>query len=141
MEMTLTTPALLFPALSLLLLAYTNRFLALANLIRTLHQQYQVQPDTRVLAQIANLRYRVRLIRNMQTFGVMSLFLCVFCMFLLFMGLTQLGELVFGMSLLLLIISLALSLREVYVSVDALSLQLADLQEQRGTGENYTCGG
>lgn len=135
MEITLTTPALLFPTISLLLLAYTNRFLALANLIRTLHQQYQLQPGTRVLAQIANLRYRVHLIRNMQTFGVMSLFLCVFCMFLLFMGLTKRGESVFGVSLLLLIISLALSLREVYVSVDALSLQLADLQEQRGAVE------
>jgi hypothetical protein len=132
MEISLTTPALLFPAISLLLLAYTNRFLALANLIRTLHQQYQARPDTHVFAQIANLRYRVRLIRHMQAFGVASLFLCVFCMLMLFVGLPGVGKSLFGVSLLLMSVSLALSLREVQVSVDALSLQLADMQQQRG---------
>lgn len=130
MEISLTTPALLFPAISLLLLAYTNRFLALASLIRTLHRQYQVYPDTLVFAQIANLRYRIRLVRNMQVFGVASLFLCVFCMFMLFIGLVTIGKSLFGVSLLLMSVSLALSLREVQVSVDALSLQLTDLQRQ-----------
>jgi hypothetical protein len=130
MEISLTTPALLFPAISLLLLAYTNRFLALASLIRTLHRQYQVCPDTLVFAQIANLRYRIRLVRNMQVFGVASLFLCVFCMFMLFIGLVTIGKSLFGVSLLLMSVSLALSLREVQVSVDALSLQLTDLQRQ-----------
>lgn len=52
MELTLTTPALLFPALSLLLLAYTSRFLTLANLIRELHRRYQTEPDPAVAGQL-----------------------------------------------------------------------------------------
>lgn len=132
MEISLTTPALLFPAISLLLLAYTNRFLALASLIRTLHRQYQTRPDTLIFAQIANLQYRIRLVRHMQVFGVASLFLCVFCMFMLFIGLETIGKSLFGVSLILMSVSLAVSLREVQVSIDALSLQLTDLQQQQG---------
>jgi hypothetical protein len=86
MELTLTTPALLFPALSLLLLAYTNRFLALANLIRELHRRYHTEPAPGVAGQLANLRRRVYIIRDMQALGIASLFACVLCMFLLFAG-------------------------------------------------------
>jgi hypothetical protein len=86
MEINLTTPALLFPAISLLLLAYTNRFLALAALIRTLDERYRKERDERVLLQIGKLRSRVLLIRAMQQLGVGSLLLCVICMFALFAG-------------------------------------------------------
>jgi hypothetical protein len=128
MEFSLTTPALLFPAISLLLLAYTNRFLTLANLVRELHKGYLANPEEIILAQIKNLRYRIGLIRNMQVFGVGSFFLCVLCMFVLFSGLELLGEIVFGISLVCLMISLALSLREVQVSVDALNYRLSDIE-------------
>jgi hypothetical protein len=37
MELPITTPALLFPAISLLMISYTARFLHLANLARSLH--------------------------------------------------------------------------------------------------------
>lgn len=130
MELTLTTPALLFPAISLLLLAYTNRFLALAALVRDLAARYKSQPDARIRGQIANLRYRLVIIRNMQVFAVASFFLCVLDMFLLFAGQPAAGQAVFGASLGMLLISLGLSLREVWVSVDALQLQLADLEDQ-----------
>jgi len=86
MEITLTTPALLFPAISLLLLAFTNRFLALANLIRQLHANYKTAPDELLFGQIANLRHRINLIRDMQAYGVSSLLLCVVSMFALFLG-------------------------------------------------------
>ena len=130
-EINLTTPALLFPAVSLLLLAYTNRFLALAALIRSLHSSYKEQPDDLIIKQIANLRYRVVLIRNMQASGVFSIFLCVFCMLLLFAGYVQVGKWVFGASLFFLMVSLALSLREIQISVHALNFQLSDLEQQR----------
>jgi len=129
MELTLTTPALLFPAISLLLLAYTNRFLSLAALMRDLHTRYQTEPDPRIKDQLRNLRYRIRLIRNMQVCGVASFFCCVLCMFLLFAGQMLVGKWVFGASLLLLLVSLGLSLREIQVSIDALSLQIADIDE------------
>ncbi len=130
MEITLTTPALLFPAISLLLLAYTNRFLVLASLIRELHRSYKADPDEILMAQLANLRYRVKLIRNMQVFGAASFFLCVLCMLILFAGQAWLGEVLFGLSLVVLLISLALSLRELQVSVDALNYRLSDLEAE-----------
>lgn len=128
MEITVTTPALLFPAISLLLLAYTNRFLTLANLIRELHAKYKAHQEDILLAQIKNLRYRVVLIRNMQIFGVGSFFLCVTTMLALFLGSELIGKLLFGASLGCLLISLGLSLREVQVSVDALNFRLSDIE-------------
>lgn len=131
MRLDLTTPALLFPAISLLLLAYTSRFLTLATLIRELHKRYLAGEGVAVLGQISNLRRRVQLIRAMQGLGVGSFFGCVFCMFLLFIGAQTLGQGVFALSLVLLMVSLALSVWEIQISVGALDLQLQDL-EARG---------
>lgn len=133
MELSLSTPALLFPAISLLLLAYTNRFLTLAALIRELYGRYKSGPDKKIIGQLHNLRYRIVIIRNMQILGVSSFFLCVLCMFLLFAGLELVGKIVFGISLLLLLSSLGLSLRELQVSVDALTLQIDDIDELEKT--------
>jgi len=105
MEINLTTPAVLFPAVSLLLLAYTNRFLALANIIRKLHADHQVSPDSRYLAQIENLRRRIRMVRNMQFAGVVSLLLCTVCMYLLFCGWIIPAEIIFSAGLLAMIYS------------------------------------
>ena len=121
---------MLFPAISLLLLAYTNRFLALASLIRTLYDRYKAKPEQKIQAQIDNLRYRVGLIRNMQAFGISSLFLCILCMFVLFIGLIDIGQSLFAISLLLLLVSLGISLREIQVSGRALRFQLEDLEEE-----------
>ena len=128
MEIDLTTPALLFPAISLLLLAYTNRFLTLATLIRSLHRQFKERPDDLIWGQIKNLRLRVKLIRNMQALGVLSLLLCVVCMFVIFSGNLKLAEFIFGVSLILLILSLAVSAWEIQISVKALNIQLSDLE-------------
>lgn len=130
MEITLTTPALLFPALSLLLLAFTNRFLGLANLIRSLKDRYSSTQSSLVYSQIQNLRVRLLLIRNMQAFGSLSMFGCVLCMFILFAGYETLGKYVFGFSLLMMLISLALAIREIQISVKALELELNDLERQ-----------
>jgi hypothetical protein len=134
MEFTLTTPALLFPAISLLLLAYTNRFLALAALVRELHRQYQERPDPIIAKQIKNLRMRIELIRNMQLLGVLSFFLCTLCMFIMFLGSVILGEVAFGAALVALMASLVLSVIEVRNSTYALFLRLQDMEE-RGAKE------
>ncbi len=128
MELNITTPALLFPAISLLLLAYTNRFLSLAGLIRDLKAQYQRQPDPHILTQIANLRTRVYLIRDMQGFGIGSMLSCVVSMFLLFIGKVFAAQLVFGASLVLMAISLIFTIREIKISVDALNVHLKDIE-------------
>ncbi len=131
MELTLTTPALLFPAISLLLLAYTNRFLVLAQLVRELHSRYRKDPTEILSGQLENLQVRLYLIRNMQVLGAASFFLCVLCMFMIFAGQTLLADIVFGASLLLLMASLALSLRELQISIHALDLQLSDVLQQK----------
>ena len=125
----LTTPALLFPARSLLLLAYTNRFLTLASLIRKLHEDYKRDPKAIIWGQIKNLRLRVKLIRNMQAMGVLSLLLCVVTMFLIFTGQSLAGIYVFGLSLILLIGSLTLSVVEIQLSIGALNIQLSELED------------
>jgi len=128
-DFSLTTPALLFPTVSLLLLAYTNRFLTLATIIRSLNDRFHESRDKNLLAQIDNLRYRVYLIRNMQIFGVLSLLMCVLSMFALFAGWMNGGTWSFGIALVLMIVSLGISLRELQISVGALDLLLTDLEE------------
>ncbi len=130
MELTLGTPSLLFPAISLLLLAYTNRFLALAALIRDLQAKYRSSQSDNLYGQLENLRRRVMLIKYMQASGAGSLLLCVLCMFLLFAGLATPAKAVFVVSLLLMMLSLALSVREIWISVTALNLQLADMEAE-----------
>lgn len=130
MAIDLTTPALLFSTISLLLLAYTNRFLALANVIRTLHREYQQNPDPIAAAQITNLRKRVNLIRDMQTLGVASLLACTVCMGMLFAGFEAFGKVIFAASLVLMVGSLAISLIEIRMSVGALNLQLSNMEQE-----------
>ncbi len=129
MDITLSTPALLFPAISLLLLAYTNRFLAVASVIRSLHAT-MTGGDPTLAEEIAVLRDRVALIRAMQGVGVLSLFFCVLCMFMLFVGWTLAGKLMFGTALLLLLWSLGLSVREIALSGRALNLHLRDIERR-----------
>ena len=131
MEITLTTPALLFPAISLLLVAYTNRFNTIGGRIRTLHSLYKDHPNDILVGQIESLRKRVYLIRNMQAFGVASLFSCVLCLFVLFAGKILLGKIIFGLSLILMMTSLGLSFQEILISVQALKLELSDMQKSR----------
>ncbi len=133
MEITLTTPALLFPAISLLLLAYTNRFLAIAKLIRDLHEKYINKPSEHLLEQIKNLRTRLNLIRNMQLLGVISLLLSVVCMFLLFMDEEGNATIIFGVSMLMMVASLSLSVWEITISAKALAIELKDIEEQNKT--------
>jgi hypothetical protein len=129
-DLTLTTPALLFSAISLLLLAYTNRFLAIAALVRNLHSLYKEKPDEILFGQIKNLRLRLSLIRHMQIYGLASLLLCVICMFLIYIGYMLIAIYVFGVALFLLISSLGISVWEIQISVKALNLQLSDMEER-----------
>ncbi|MDR2562548.1 MAG: DUF2721 domain-containing protein [Prevotellaceae bacterium] len=128
-ELTLTTPALLFSALSLLMLAFTNRFLALAQLVRNVHAEYKTNPDKILHSQIRNLRKRLRLIRDLQVAGIGSLLLCVVCMFLVYVGYKAAATMVFGVALMLLIISLIMTIWEILISIHALNYRLSDVEE------------
>jgi hypothetical protein len=129
MQLNLTTPAVLFSAISLLMLAYTNRFLAYATLVRGLHEKYRENRQTHLLIQIRNLRLRLKLIRTMQIAGISSLLLCVVTMFLVYVQVQMVAEVVFGVALILLILSLGILIWEIQISVNALDAQLDDLKE------------
>jgi hypothetical protein len=131
-QLTLTTPALLFSAISLIMLAYTNRFLAYAAVIRNLHAKYQEQKDDNLIEQIRNLRLRLNLTRYMQIFGITSLLLCVLTMFLIYIEFPILAVWMFGTALLLLILSLAFLIWEIQISIRALSLHLRDIEAHLG---------
>jgi hypothetical protein len=130
MQMTVTTPALLFPAISLFMLAFTNRFLSLAARIRTLHDQYRVSPDRSILAQMDNLRKRVNMIRHMQGFGVMSMLACIFSMICIFQEFELAGQILFGTSLLFLTLSMFYSFLEIRISLNALDILLQDMEQR-----------
>lgn len=130
-ELTLITPTFLFSAVSLLLLAYTNRFLSYAQVIRNLKDQYMKNPTHMTADQIKNLRKRLYLIRRMQVQGISSLFLCVVTMFLIYIHLNQLAVYVFAVALILLILSLATSVWEIYISVKALDIYLSDMSSKQ----------
>jgi len=130
MEIEISTPALLFPAVSLLLLAYTNRFLATAQLIRSLHRHGQERENCDEFQQIENLKHRLELTKWMQFFGILSILLCTLSMFQLFLGYLKIDKKVFGLSLLVMCASLVLSLWEVLISSKALNLELSDMHEK-----------
>ena len=116
------------------MLAYTNRFLTLASIIRNLHDRYKAEDDKSLLAQIANLRYRIYLIRDMQIAGLLSLLFCVISMFALFAGWVTAGQWSFAIALILMIISMGISLRELQISVGALDLLLGELEDETKKG-------
>ena len=133
--MTLTTPALLFPAISLLLLAYTNRFIVLAQLIRQLKQMDTEEDHVLIARQISMLRKRIVLTKRMQAYGVLSFFLCTLSMFALFLGVELAGAIVFGISLILLSISLLYSLYEIVISTNAINVELESFEaKNQGKG-------
>ena len=126
--LTLTTPALLFSAISLIMLAYTNRFLAYAAIVRNLHDEFLKKEEESLLLQITNLRVRLNLTRWMQILGISSLLLCVLTMFLIYIHQQLIAVWIFGFALLLLIISLALLIKEIQISTKALKLHLKDIE-------------
>jgi len=128
-ELTLTTPALLFSAISLIMLAYTNRFLAYAAVIRNLSDKYHEKKEDSLIRQINNLKLRLNLTRWMQIFGISSLLLCVLTMFLIYINQHLVAVWMFGIALVLLILSLSLLIREIQISAQALKHHLADIED------------
>jgi uncharacterized membrane protein len=146
MDFSINTPALLFPAISLLLLAYTNRFNVIASRIRSLRDLWEKEHDDKILYQLHNLRRRVKIIRMMQFLGVMCMFGCILCMFTLFYGEVFIAQITFALSLLSMLGSLYLSMREIHLSVVSLDIVLSDLEKElkekkqvsEKTESNYT---
>lgn len=137
MDITINTPALLFPAISLVMLAYTNRFLALANVVRHLHDRYVKQSDEskRIThAQLKNLRFRLRIIKYMQLLGVVSFLLSIISMFLIYNQNMSGARWFFALSLLSFMASLVFSLVELLESTKSLEIELSDMEDPEDPG-------
>jgi hypothetical protein len=129
MEISFNTPALLFPAISLIMLAYTNKFLALSSRVRSLHDKYQNQEQKHIIhGQIKNMRYRIKLVKNMQALGVVTFLGCILCMYLIYVQFMLAANIVFAISLISFSASLLLSLLEIQLSTKALELELSDME-------------
>lgn len=126
----LTTPSLLFSAISLILLAYTNRFLSYASVVRALKEKHQQTHDPKDIAQIANLRKRLYLTRSTQILGILSLLLCVIAMFFIYVSWQIFAAWIFGIALLLLAASLCVCIWEINISVKALEIHLEDISSK-----------
>lgn len=127
----LTTPSLLFSAISLILLAYTNRFLAYANVVRSLKDKYQQSGNPQDIEQIKNLRKRLSLTQSMQILGIASLLLCVVAMFSIYINLLELAIYLFGSALVLLAASLGVCIWDINISVKALDIHLKDMSSKQ----------
>ena len=129
MIVSIETPAILFPAITLLMLAYTNRFLALSQLIRSLHQDYQTINTQKIIEQIKHLRFRLFLIRLMQALGAVAIIFCVLSIMALLINNKHLGLLFFISSLVFFLGSILSSLIEIMLSTRALTILLSDIEE------------
>jgi len=129
MDISINTPALLFPAISLVMLAYTNRYLALASVARNLHDQYLLDNKVSISAQIRNLRFRLRLVRQMQLFGVISFLIALGSMYFIYLGKMDAAHYTFATSMVCFVISLIISLIEIWKSIDSVEIHLSDIEE------------
>ncbi len=130
MDITINTPALLFPAISLVMLAYTNRFMALSSVVRKLHDEYQSNRSNKNLPlQIRNLQFRIKLVRRMQFFGVTSFIVALVSMYLIYQEAMEAAHIAFATAMVLFAISLVISLIEIMKSTNALELELSDMEE------------
>ena len=136
-EFSITTPAVIFSAVSLLYIGYTSRFIAISNLVRDLKKEFVISHDEIVIKQITNLRRRIEIIRNMQLLGILSLMLSILSMILLYKEWLWQGEMAFFVALCFLLLSMFFAIQEVLMSVDAINIDLSDIEELKNSKQNH----
>ena len=129
MDLNISTPGLIFPSISFLLIAYSNRFLAIATLIRDLKTKFSENKAEILLKQIKNLRYRLKLIRWMQAVAVFGMLLALLSIFSLYLELDLIGKIFFVSAVISITTSLSIALVEIMFSGRALDLELEDIQD------------
>jgi len=127
MDISITTPALLFPAISVLFLAYANRFLAIANRTRELHDRFKKTQSPVAKKQIASLRRRIQLIITMQILAVAGIISCIMTMALIYAGMQAVANIIFIVAMVLIVLSLLTSITELWISTKALNFELEDM--------------
>jgi len=128
--MEIQTPAIVFPAISMLLVAYTSRFMVISQRIRSLHEKYATTSTEQTLQQLANFRQRLSLIKWMQCFGVLAFISVTLSILMILLGfLPKYVEIAFGLSLTFLVTSLGLALHEIMISTRAIEIELQGIED------------
>lgn len=122
----ISTPALVFPALSVLMLAYTNKFIAISKRVRTLHSDHQLNPSPKIHSQIKVMLKRMSYIRNMQITALSGFSSNLLSIAFIFMGFNTIALIFFTLGLLLVLISLIICIIEIYTSTETMALLLED---------------
>lgn len=131
MDIAINTPALLFPAITILFLAYSNRFLTIATRIREKHADFNKTHSPVAAKQIMSFRLRLRYIVAMEMFAVLGIISCTIAMGFIFYGLQNYGNIAFAISMLFIVLSLLASIIELFFSMKALNIELEDMEENR----------
>jgi hypothetical protein len=116
-------PALIFPAISLLFLAYTNRFLGLTAVARKMLAAHLAEAQPHWEVQLINIRRRLHLIRQMQMMGLGSIILAALSMGALVNAFERLGQGLFVCSLVCFIGSMGICVHEIKLSIDAIEVE------------------
>ncbi len=122
---TLQTPTYVFSAISLLMIAYTSRYVAISQVIRHLSESAPGS-DSRVECQIRSLMKRVKYIRNMQITALIGFCANIMTMILIVLGIDFLIAPLFIAGLVLILVSLGICIMEIALSAQALSISLSD---------------
>jgi hypothetical protein len=129
MDIAVTTPALLFPAITILFLAYSNRFLTIATRIREKHADFNKTQSPIAQKQIVSFRRRIGYIVAMEMLAVLGIISCIVSTGFIFYGLQYYGNVSFAVSMLFIILSLFASIIELVFSTRALNIELEDMEK------------
>lgn len=128
MTLTLNEPALIFPAIAILMLGYINRYIGTAGVIRTFKKDYDSgYKHNNLTKQLDILKKRIELSRLMLTSASSALLFACLSMYLIFQDMQDAGQIIFGLSLIAMIISLIFSLYETSLSNKSLLIEVSDV--------------
>ena len=127
-------PALLFPAIPLMMISFGNRYTSLASLIRKIHDLIVLNKHSKKTAghyldQITILTKRLKLVRAIQTLSGLSFLSNLFSIFASYLEEYQLALNSFGLGVLIFAIAILMFIYEIQLSTRALSKHLEDLKD------------
>ncbi len=139
MTIPITTPALLFPAIAILMLGYVNRYIGAASVIRAITKDYSTgHRRVQVVEQLQIMQKRIGLFRYMLEIGAFALAMACLSMFLIFVDKQQAGNLVFGLSLVAMITSTLVSFYETVLSNQSLNIEINDVYQKEANKSKET---
>ena len=127
-------PALLFPAIPLMMISFGNRYTSLATLIRKIHDKLITTKSSELVIdhyfdQIKILTRRLTLVRSVQTLSGISFLFNLLTIFTNYINIEVLALNFFGLSVLVFSIAIILFIYEIQLSTKALSKHLEDLKD------------